>query len=107
MTMKKLKRKSSFRADVDTNINFWHQFPFEWWWRKRYDVPFGSEQHRSMSLIDMYFEYVETLRMNKIEKTVDEEEIELTESGEEVVNMTQGEIDKEFEELDLSQFDKQ
>ena len=47
----------------------------------------------------MYFEYVETLRMNKIEKTVDEEEIELTESGKEVVNMTQSEIDKEFDLL--------
>lgn len=99
-----LKQRNSLKKDINLDINFWHQFPFEWWWRKKYNIPFGSAQHRAMCLIDIYWEYLEELRVTKL-STQQNEEMEFG-YGDDVVKMSQTDIDNDYEDLDLSQFDK-
>lgn len=31
----------------------------DFWWRKKYNVSFNSEQHRSANQLDIHFEYIE------------------------------------------------
>ena len=38
---------------------------FDYWWRKKYNVPFNSEAHRSISQIDIKFDYIENHLANK------------------------------------------
>lgn len=46
--------------DFDNYMVDWNlKFPFDRWWRKKYNVPFLSEQHRNASFFDMMREYRE------------------------------------------------
>lgn len=96
---------------VDNFILDWHQFPLDYWWRKKHNVPFGSQQHRDMNFFDMLVEYREEFVMNKlIEKYKKDEEQKQNEKiglqeNEDVVNMSKEQIDDDYENLDLSQFD--
>lgn len=102
-----MNQKLTLTKRVDSFLNIWHYFPIDYWWRKKYNVPFGSSQHREMNFIDMFIEYREELLINSSVNKIDDEEnktIGLTsESG---VKVTQQEIDDDFENLDLEQFDK-
>lgn len=92
----------------------WTKFPIDLWWRKKYNIPFGSKAHREMNFIDMAIEYQETLQLNKIANGIsiepeyqEEEEFidsQLQESDKKIVNMTQTEIDKDYDEIDLENF---
>lgn len=92
----------------------WTKFPIDLWWRRRYNVPFGSKAHREMNFIDMAIDFQETLYWNKIanENPVsreyqDEEEYinsQINISDEKIVKMSQEEIDKDYEEFDLENF---
>lgn len=110
----KTKRKNNAQEEIDKFIFKWHDFPFDYWWRKKYKIPFGSQAHREMNFIDMYIEYREEFLLNKAieehDKAVsdrEDEELGLKDSSSKrVVKMTKQEIDDDFENLDLSQFDK-
>lgn len=45
-------------------------FPIDRWWREKYQIPFNSERHRAVSLIDMRFEFEEDSLYNKIRKEI-------------------------------------
>lgn len=113
--MKKRKdelHKESFANSLDNFIYFWHQFPIDYWWRKKYNIPFNSPQHRQMSLIDIYFEYREEMLIEEYRRKTEEEqeaaenEILKINNSKEVVKMTNKEIEEDYDNLDLSQFDK-
>lgn len=95
---------------IDNFIFDWSKFLIDLWWRKKYNVPFGSPAHRSMNFIDMAIEYQETLFWNKTLRSPEENEMEnyiddlLGEK--ETVKMSQKEIDEDFENLNLDEFDK-
>lgn len=103
---------------VDDFLNQWHELLVDYWWRKKYNVPFGSPLHRSMSPIDMVIEYHEEQNLQRIIRATqilrngeEEEEIRRlhgadTARREEVVAMSQDEIDHDFDTLDFSQFNK-
>lgn len=99
-----LRKNKPLKERADDFLLRWHRFPIDYWWRKKYNVPFGSSKHREMSLIDMFLEFKEELNMLKEER----QEV-MVESPEDdnVVSMSQQEIDDEYENLDLSKFDKQ
>ncbi len=109
-----MKRKNNAQEEIDKFIFKWHDFLFDYWWRKKYKIPFGSQAHREMNFIDMYIEYREEFLLNKAieehDKAVsdrEDEELGLKDSSSKrVVKMTKQEIDDDFENLDLSQFDK-
>ena len=108
------KRKNNAQEEIDKFIFRWHDFPFDYWWRKKYKIPFGSQAHREMNFIDMYIEYREEFLLNKAieehDKSVsdrEDKELGLKDGSEKrVIKMTKQEIDDDFENLDLSQFDK-
>lgn len=107
-----LNRELTLKKKVNNFLFNWYQFPIDYWWRKRYNVPFGSPQHREMNFIDMFIEYQEEI---EIRKSIDrgdewEDEVENEALGlnteKEVVKVSQEEIDKDFDNLNLEQFDK-
>lgn len=102
-TMETLKKQSNLNEDIKRFVFAWNQFFIDYWWRKKYNVPFGSKQHREMSFIDMAIEYKEVLEMTKALKQAEIDEVSVGESG---VRLTQQEIDEDYDNLDLSQFDK-
>jgi len=96
-------------------INWNNDYPVDYWWRKRYNVAFGSEQHKQMSFIEMTFEYIEYVEYRIIEieqileskRKTDIKNNELftqTSPGKEIVHMTKKEAAEEYDNLDLSQF---
>lgn len=101
-----LKPNNDIKDEIKRFIFNWHEFPFDYWWRKRYNIPFGSSQHREMNFIDMYIEYQEELLLKeKIYEEDIEEDIDLgINNGKEVVKLSKQEIDDDYNNLDLSQF---
>lgn len=101
-----LKPNNNIKDEIKRFIFNWHEFPFDYWWRKRYNIPFGSSQHREMNFIDMYIEYQEELLLKeKIYEEDIEEDIDLgINNGKEVVKLSKQEIDDDYNNLDLSQF---
>ena len=100
--------KKSAKDEIRNFIFDWHEFPLDYWWRKKYNIPFGSQQHRSMSFIDMYVEYQEELLLRESERISDEQENEEigfnNDKESNVVNLSKKEIDEEYDNLDLSDF---
>lgn len=105
-------RSSDLRSLV---ISWNNDFPVDYWWRKQYNVPFGSESHRSMTFVEMAFEYLEFVEYRVIEiehileskRKTDIKNNELftqTSPGKEVVHMSKKEAAEEYDNLDLSQF---
>lgn len=38
----------------------WNEaFPLDHWWREKYSIPFNSPKHRSVSYIDIYYDWLE------------------------------------------------
>lgn len=92
------QKKNKIKDEIERFIFKWHEFPFDYWWRKRYNVPFGSRTHREMNFIDMYIEYQEELllRGSSCEDDSDVNDVKLSKQ----------QIDEDYENLDLSNFDK-
>ncbi len=40
-------------------------FPLDHWYRKKYNISFNSPQHRAISYIDMYYEWLEEKMFDK------------------------------------------
>jgi hypothetical protein len=95
-----IQREISLNEEVDRFIFKWDQIIVDYWWRKRYNIPFGSSAHREMNFIDMLIEYREHL--NRIKGNKEENVIDINEDN--VVRMSNEEIDKDYENLDLSKF---
>lgn len=85
----------------------WYSFPIDYWWRKKYNVPFGSKAHREMNFIDMTIEFEEDLQMMKFDSNRDkklDEDLGLKYEDENNIQLTQGEIDEDYENLQLDEF---
>ena len=93
----------SLKDEIKNFLIDWHNFPIDYWWRRRYNVPFGSKKHREMSLIDMSIDYVERVKIESYKNHVEVDEA-LEKRDERVVEMSQEEIDKDFDKLDLADF---
>ena len=115
--MKALKEKpTTLESSVDRFLFQWHDFPFDYWWRKRHGVAFGSAAHREMSFLDMYIEWREDLMITRaLAREADREDgwteedlqnVGLGGKAQPEVRLTQEEIEKDYEELDLEQFDE-
>src|SRR3990167_3026250 len=85
--------------------------PIDFWWRMKFNVPFGSKRHLEVDFIDQQISYEE----EKLLKELSEKEeatgiVEYTEDGERVmksddervVKMTEKEITKWYDDIDLS-----
>ena len=95
-----MKPNNKIKDEVVEFIFNWHEFPFDYWWRKRYNIPFGSSAHREMNFIDMYIEYQEFLLLNKPESV----EEDCFNTDDDIVKMSEEEINDDYENLDLTKF---
>lgn len=106
----KLKQKPKLTEEISRFLDQWHRFFIDWWWRDKYKVPFGSVLHREQNFIDMAVEYLEEVRIKQIRATIkkhEEEELYVhSPNDERTVKMTKQEIADEYDNLDLTQFDK-
>lgn len=111
-------QEPTLENSVDRFLFRWHDFPFDYWWRKRHGVAFGSSAHREMSFLDMYIEWREDLMITRaLEKQGADEEggwtqedyanIGLSSKNGSEVRLTQEEIDEDYENLNLEEFDKE
>lgn len=47
-------------SNIKSFVLYWNsRFFIDYWWRKKYKVPFNSSLHREICLIDMFIEYEE------------------------------------------------
>ena len=102
--------------DTLSFIKKWNYlYPIDIWWRKKYNVPFGSIKHREMSFIDMFIEFEEdnffkelsiSIEQNKIDNDIkDIDDLHnSTDKNNRIISMTDKEIDKEFDELNLDDY---
>lgn len=116
--------KEENKEKIETLVVDWlTRFPIDKWWREKYNVPFGSAQHRSMKYRDMVFEYVEHEMHEKYRKEdAKKEELDLSDLGdgeyEKVMEaagvyvpkdrniiMSKEEADAEFETMELAPLD--
>lgn len=101
--------------DKEQFIKEWNaKHPYDKWWRQKYDIPFGSQKHREASFIFMAIEYSEDLYFLKLkEESFDKEDKEMSEfmnkseDNKNVIKMNKKEIDKEFDDIDLENFNDQ
>ena len=106
---------------VEDFISIWNlQYPYDYIWRKKYNVPFGSEKHLCMNHIDMLIDLAEDAQIKRMIDESDANELEEMSSGidlrnkltsskqviptKQVVKMSKEEIDDEFKNLDISKF---
>ncbi len=87
----------------DFVIRWNNKFPLDSWYRRKYGIAFNSQKHREVSFLDMLVEYEEEQLFKRL---LEERDSESNEDGVEVVKMTKKELDKEFDDLDISQFNK-
>jgi len=53
--------------ELRESIEDWNiEYPIDRWWRSKHKVPFGSEEHDSMSIVDMYLEFKEDEMYNEL-----------------------------------------
>jgi hypothetical protein len=103
--------------DVKKFIIDWNnKYPYDRWWRKKYNISFGSEDHKRASFVNMSIEYKEDIYFKKLseEDEIDDFEREVDKmigsnkedqiGDKKVVKMTKKELDKEFEDIDLDDF---
>lgn len=95
------QKTSELRQKVINFIATWHSgFILDYWWRKKYNVPFGSLKHRSMNFIDMYIEYQEEIEIKNLRERAKKSEEEYDEN----IHVSQEEIDEDYEKLNLKEF---
>ena len=116
MNLSKLDKKDE---EVPNKYDF-KKFVLEWndkhpldiWWRKKYNVPFGSKSHLEMEFFHMRIEFEED-RILKEQKKLREEQENSDEDKalygtlnekdkDKVVKMNKKEVDDEFDNLDIN-----
>ena len=103
---KQQNNKNQLKKEIRGFVLHWHDFPIDYWWRKRYNVPFGSEAHRSMNFIDMAIEFEECEIINSHLIKINKEKIEREYDEQGGVYVSDDELEQDYESLNLEQFDK-
>lgn len=106
--MIKMTKKNKLRDEIRLQVKSWNnKFPIDYWWRKKYNIPFGSEQHRSANLLNMFYDYEEERQIKRMIRKIEEEKENTGEAFENIKagkKMTKGEVDDSFDSLDLEEF---
>jgi hypothetical protein len=97
-------------SELITEIRNWNiKFPFDLTWRRKYKIPFGCTQHRSMCLFDIKFDLEEDKMIEKIivEAKIEKKNKELGIHDKQLLKVNKSsDLDKEkidelFNDLDL------
>ena len=108
MKPSKNQKANVLRTEVSNFLTRWHNdFILDYWWRKKHDVAFGSAAHREMNFIDMFIEYQEEVIIKRVqlkEQRKEEEDWLGKERLENIVQMSQQEIDDDYENIDIENY---
>ena len=108
MKLSKNQKANALRTEVSNFLTRWHNdFILDYWWRKKHDVAFGSAAHREMNFIDMFIEYQEEVIIKRAqlkEQRKEEEDWLGKERFENMVQMSQQEIDDDYENIDIENY---
>lgn len=93
---------------TEITLKWSNTWKFDYWWRKKYNVPFNSEAHRNMSQIDIRIEYVEHRLAQKFQDDMAKEDRD-REHFKKTGNWLRDREDKKaddelFKKIDLSSF---
>lgn len=98
--------------DIVDFVKKWNiKYPVDFWWRRKYKIPFNSKKHRRHSLLDMKIEFEEDrLYDAQIGEMVRSESKEgyipgrgmLFEKGDQEVVMTEAQVDEVFDNIDIN-----
>lgn len=107
LTRKVLTRPEPTLSSVteDEQREWLIRFPFDYWWRKKHNVAFGSSAHREISFFDQLREFREDEAINRQrtkEDAQDDYGLMTDAYGE---PLSQDEIDRDYEDLDLDDFE--
>jgi hypothetical protein len=102
-----IPNKQPLKNDIDSFIYKWNAtYPIDRWWREKHKIAFNSPEHRVVSFLDIYIEWQEEQLVNKAQEA-NRKNIEYR-SGDWLQERAVLDVDdeiKEFEKLDLKQFD--
>jgi hypothetical protein len=105
------KTQQPLKEQINNFINNWNnKYPIDLWWRKKYAISFGSEEHRKMTHLQMYIEYIESEKLrqyvNKGKSSKDSNDGDEYFNDKKIDLKEEKEIDDEYDNLDLSTFDR-
>lgn len=103
-----MKKSNPFELNkVESQIMDWNsKFPFDFQFRTKYNIPFGSEKHRQMDFFDMKFDIHEEKYFRYLSHRNKNKSKNLKQLFKTSVIQTSNKISEdEFEDIDLSQFD--
>lgn len=90
-------------------VEKWNKaIPIDKWYRQKYNIPFGSVSHKNVNLADMFFEFYEFIVLKyKIKEDNEEQEPYVKGKGNfmKSIILTERNIDKLFDELDIDSID--
>jgi hypothetical protein len=92
------------RKPLEEDIEQWNlRFPFDYQWRLKYKVAFGSPQHRAMDFFDMRFDileerYIQALQLSIKDSSESQKQLLKHQRVHDQIS------DDEFENLDISSF---
>jgi len=104
---------SEFEKDAKRFLTEWNlRHPIDFWWRKKYNVSFGSREHFQTDFIDQYLEYIEDEVREELQEQLQNREISYKNQdgtvekyhSPNVVKMTNEEVKEEFDNLDISKY---
>lgn len=73
-------------------------------YRLKYNIPFGSPEHRASNFISMAIDLTEKKLIDEYIQELNDKENNINASGLSSTKMKQSEIDEEFENLNLEDF---
>jgi len=105
---------------INERIIFWNNlFFFDKIWREKHKIPFASEAHKKQAFLAIFFEYQEDKFLEKAKEEIlnkqEEDKFSYKDFDGKIVNvdfsglqgekMSKQEIDEEFDNLDLTDFE--
>lgn len=99
------RAESTLNDALDNGVERWlKRFPIDLWWRRKYNVAYGSPQHRAMSFFDQLQEYREELTLQRLIREHQEREAMGDDYDSRVLKMSQEEIDEDYDNINLDDF---
>jgi len=99
--------------DIQEFILKWNNdYPIDRYWRKKYSIPFNSEQHRKMSLLDMRIDFEEDRLFDKSNEEKEERSVYIAGTNNYLrkknrfVKVSDKEAEDLFNQIDISQFNQ-
>lgn len=109
---------SSMNGDIRSFVVFWNnKYPLDRWWREKYKIPFGSDQHLSQNIMDMRFDFEEEYLVKKAQIQQEIEELDRKNKKytpghgsifvkKKPKQMSEEEVDSAFDNLDVSKIEE-